>query len=268
MKAKKTSPLNYVFAVGKIRALERYLIRQGIFEEAIASDINQALRLFVESGLYADELSQIKDSRQLEEVLNKALLDLKRQVSDLILDKTLLLLLDLDGSKCVDYILKNFRNRFLKDYIRHLIDMYNIKTFLRLYILKEPLGLLERNLISEGFIKRETFLKFYAQDLISFVNKLEYVHMDGRIIDYAFFLREAILKAEQTKSFVALEKAINDFLIRILESGKYSSFGPEAVLAYYFAKVNEISLIRMIILAKLNDVPIDLVKMRLNSVYA
>jgi len=40
------------------------------------------------------------------------------------------------------------------------------------------------------------------------------------------------------------------------------------VLAYYLAKVNEINLMRLIILAKLNGLPADLVKERLNNVYA
>jgi len=81
-------------------------------------------------------------------------------------------------------------------------------------------------------------------------------------------LGEAIRKLERESSFVALEKEINDFLIQILKPAKYLSFGPEPILAYYFAKVNEINLIRMIILAKLNNVPSDLVKERLNNVYA
>jgi V/A-type H+-transporting ATPase subunit C len=146
--------------------------------------------------------------------------------------------------------------------------MHNIKTFLRLYILKEPSGALEKNLISEGFIEREAFLKFYAQDLIAFVNKLEYVHKRDEVIDYAFFLREAIEKIEQTRSFVALEKAMNDFLIEILKRAKLIAIGPEPIIAYYFAKINEINLMRMIILAKLNNVSSELVKERLNSVYA
>jgi V/A-type H+-transporting ATPase subunit C len=67
---------------------------------------------------------------------------------------------------------------------------------------------------------------------------------------------------------VALEKASHNFLMQALKPAKYLSFGPEPILAYYFAKVNELNLIRMIVLAKLNAVSLDLVKERLNTVYA
>jgi len=265
---KKHSSLDYVFAVGKIRALERFIIRQGVFEEAIEADLNEALRLFVEADLYSDELLHVRDSQQLEEVLEKALAGLKNQISELLLDKTLIVLLDLDGRKCADYLLKNYRSRFLEDYVRHLLDMYNIKTFLRLYILKEPLEVLEENLICDGFIKRELFIKLYAQDLVAFLTRLEYVHKRNEVIDYAFFLREGIEAAQERKSFVLLEKAMHDFLMEVLKPAKFIAFGPEPLLAYYFAKVNEINLVRMVVLAKLNNVSMELVKERLNSAYA
>lgn len=267
-KLKKTSSLNYIFAVGKIRTLEKFLIRQEVFQEAIESDLDEALRLFVESDLYSDDLLRIKNSRELEEVLTRALADLKKQISDLILDKILLGLLDLNGKKCADYILKNYHSDFLENYVRHLIDMYNIKTFLRLHILKEPQGVLRDNLICDGFIKKEVFLKFYTQDLTAFINQLEYVHKHNQIIDYAFTLREGIEKIEQDKSFIVLEKAMNDFLVEVLKAAKLITFGPEPILAYYFAKINEMNLVRLVILAKLNGFPKTIVNERLNSVYA
>jgi len=81
-------------------------------------------------------------------------------------------------------------------------------------------------------------------------------------------LGEAIQKMAKENSFLYLEKAINDFLTQILKEAKYINFGSEPILAYYFAKANEINLIRMIILAKLNNLARDLVEQRLNAVYA
>jgi len=265
---KKTSPLNYTFAVGKIRVLEKFLIKAEVFEEAIDSNIQEALRLFVESDLYGAELLRVSNGQQLEAVLSQEQIKLKKLVGELILDKELLGLLELNNMRCLGEVLKNYPSDFLKDYIRHLIDMHNIKTFLRLYLLKEPQEELQEKLSCEGFIKKEDFLKLYGQELTAFLNRLEYVHKHYYIIDYAYYLGEAIKKLERENSFVALEKEINDFLVQILKPAKYSTFGPEPVLAYYFAKANEINLIRMIILAKLNNVSPDLVKERLNSVYA
>lgn len=265
---RRTSVLNYAFSVGKVRALERFLIRQEVFEEAIASNLNEALRLFAESGVYSDELLHIRDSQHLEVVLDRELAKLKQLISNLLLDKALLSLLEFNSQRCIEDILKTYQSDFLEDYLRHLIDMYNIKTFLRLYFLKEPPEKLKENLSCAGFIKVEDFLKLYSQGLAIFLNHLEYVHKDSQILDYASILREPIEKLQQEESFVSLERVINDFLIQILKPAKYITFGPEPLLAYYFARINEMNLVRMVILAKLNSVSADLVKERLNSVYA
>ncbi len=265
---KKASVLDYTFAVAKARALEKFLIKEGVFQEAIDGDLAGALRLFVESDLYSDELLHVKDSLTLENILNQELLKLKNLIGDLILDKPLLGLLELKGIECVQEIMKNYPNVFLEDYLRQMIDMHNIKSFLRLYVLKEPKDKLETVLICEGFIQKEDFLKLYEQDLSYFLNRLAYVHKHQEVIDYAFFLKEAIEKLRKENSFVVLEKVMQDFLIEALKPAKYITFGPEPLIAYYFAKVNEINLMRMIILAKLNDVPGDLIKERLNAVYA
>lgn len=266
---KKPSPLNYAFAIGKIRALEKFLIRQEVFAEAIEADLAAALRLFAEPGLYSDELLQIKDSQDLEAILTRELQKLRALLQSLLLDKDLIKWIELDALAWAKNILKELSfSNFLRDYSRHLIDMHNIKTFLRLYVLKEPLDKLNAHLEAGGFIQKELFLKLYHQDISLFLHRLEYVHKDSAMVDYASFLREAIMQLEKTGSFVWLEKANNDFLVAVLKPAKYISFGSEPLLAYYFAKLNEMNLIRMIILGKLNAISPDLVKERLNAVYA
>jgi vacuolar-type H+-ATPase subunit C/Vma6 len=248
--------------------LEKFLIKQEVFEGAIESTLSEALKLFVESDLYSEELLHIKDGQQLEAILNQELFKLKKLISDLLLDKELIGLIEFNTLECAENILRSYPSEFLRSYIRYVIDMHNIKTFLRLYWLKESQEKLRASLTCDGFIKRDVFLKLYTGDLSSFLNRLEYVHTSSRIIDYTLFLREAIEKLEKENSFVILEKAINDFLIQVLKPAKYLSFGPEPVLAYYFGKRNEINLIRMIILSKLNNVSSNLVKERLSNVYA
>lgn len=266
---KKASPLNYAFAIGVIRAQEKFLIRQEVFTEASEVSLQEALKLFSESGLYSDAPLHIQDSRQLEEFCNQELLKLKRLISGLLLDKELLTLLELKEIKCAEDILKKYPSEFLSDFLRHLIDLYNIKTFLRLYFLKEPKEKLEMELSSAGFIAKKTFLEVYGEDLSVFLERLEYVRKPNcAIVDYSAFLRPAIEKIKQENSFIALEKALNDFLIQTLKRAKYLSLGPEPLIAYYFAKVNEINLMRLIILSKLNNLQAELIKERLNLVYA
>ncbi|MFH0738476.1 MAG: V-type ATPase subunit [Candidatus Omnitrophota bacterium] len=265
---KHISELNYAFAVGKIRATERFLIKEEVFQEAISADLDSALRLFAESGRYSDELLRAQNSPQIEEALEKEATKLKKLASELILEDDLLQLLDLSSPQRLESAIAHCNHTFLKDYLMHLADMHNIKTFLRLRILEEPQDVLIKHLVFAGFIKRETFIEVYPLELGVFLHRLEYVYNGSRLVDYAYFLREAIEIAQQKRSFIMLEKSINDFLIQALRPAKYLSFGPGPVLAYYFAKSNEINLIRMIILAKLNNLPAELVQERLNNVYA
>ncbi|MCM8795382.1 MAG: V-type ATPase subunit [Candidatus Omnitrophica bacterium] len=264
----KISILNYAFSVGKIRALEKFLISQDIFQKAVEANLNDALRIFVEFGRYSEKLLFIKDSADLERVLNQESLNLKLLIKNLILDKGLFPILELDNLKEILEIVNTYGSSYLVEYFRYVIDMHNLKTFLRLYVTKEPEEKLKMNLVCGGFIKKEDFLKLYHQQISSLLRRLEYVYQKTRIVDYTHFFAEAIKKVFQENSFIALERAIQDFLIGVLKPAKYITFGPEPVLAYYFAKTNEINLIRMIILAKLNQFPEVLLKERLNSVYA
>ncbi|MDD5356221.1 MAG: hypothetical protein PHY56_06780, partial [Candidatus Omnitrophica bacterium] len=154
----KTSPENYTYAVGKIRALEKFLFKQAVFEEAMESGLPEALRIFTETGIYSSELLHIKDSRGLEEVLAKELLALKKLVRSLLLDNELVDLVEKDGLACYQAVLDLGFSEPLKDYIKHRVDMHNIKTFLRLYILKEPQDKLVKLLVCEGFIKTKDLL--------------------------------------------------------------------------------------------------------------
>lgn len=264
----KISPLNYAFAVGKIRALEKFLIKAEAFEEAAGSNLEEALKIFVESDLYNDDLLEVKDSERLEEILNKELSALKKLVSGLLIDKKLAFLLHINKIDNIKKIPKNSGNEFLDDYLKHLIDMLNIKTYLRLYILKEPIETLKNKLEPGGFINSRDFIEVYNKDLSFFLNRLRYVHKRNLVMDYASFFKNAVEKIQNESSFIALERSINSFLIEVLKPAKYLTFGPLPVAAYYFAKVNEINLIRMIILSKLNNLETDFIKEGLNSVYA
>jgi len=266
--SQKISPLNYAFAVGKVRALEKFLIKGEIFAQAVDAQAVDALRLFADSGRYSEALTQVNNSRQLEDVLRDELVRLKGLLSSLLLEEALVSLIRSDDLEGIAGSLPKLNSGFLRDYLRHLIDMHNIKTFLRLYLLKEPRERLVELLKQDGFIKKEDFFALYSQDLASFINRLAFVHKQDVIVDYAYFLAGAIRKLEKDRSFVSLERSINDFLVSALKPARYFTFGPEPLLAYYFAKVNEISLVRMIILAKLSRLSGGTVKERLNNVYA
>jgi vacuolar-type H+-ATPase subunit C/Vma6 len=265
---KKVALEDYTYAVGKIRSLERFLLTAEVFQQAEDADLSGALQLFAESELYTDELLHVKDSARLEELLNQQLRQLKDLASQLILDQPLRELLDLNDLAKAQRIAQNYQSQFLEDYLNFIIDLHNIKTFLRLRVFKESEEKLQDRISCSGFIPKKDFVHFYDQDIALFLARLEYVHTQAEILDYSLFLRSGIEKAVKDNLFIGLEKQISDFLIKMLKPAKYFTFGPEPVLAYYWARANEINLIRLVILAKLNKVRTDLVAERLNAVYA
>jgi V/A-type H+-transporting ATPase subunit C len=265
---RRHSVLEYIFATGKIRALEKFLFRAEVFEEAMNLSLAETLRLFTESALVSDEILNVKDSSQLESILARESFDLKNAISALIMDENLLTLLELNDLNQMRDAAGACGSEFLSDYVAHMIDMHNIKTFMRFYVLKEPEERLGKNLIKGGFFDNAKLLELYKQNLEALLTRLEYVHKRSSIIDYASYLSEAIKDAALNFSFIRLEKAIDDLLMDILIQAKRIIFGPEPVVAYYFARLNEINLIRMVVISKLNDVSKNIVSERLNNVYA
>jgi vacuolar-type H+-ATPase subunit C/Vma6 len=265
---KKVAIEDYAFAVGKIRCLERFLLTEETFRQADDADLSGALQLFAESQLYTDELLHVKDSARLEALLNQESRQLQDMIRELLLDGPLRELLDLTDLGNAQRIARDYKSRFLADYLNFVIDMHNIKTFLRLYVFKEPQEQLQSYVSCSGFIPKKDFIHFYTQDITIFLARLEYIHTPSQILDYSLILKNGIEKAVKEGIFITLEREISDFLIKMLKQAKFFTFGPEPVLAYYWARVNEINLIRLIILAKLNNVREELVAERLNTVYA
>jgi V/A-type H+-transporting ATPase subunit C len=265
---KRKSALSYVFAVGKIKVLEKSLLKAETFAQAMELETADALRLLAEAGPYGEELARVKDDGQLEKVLADALADLKRLLRKLLLDPVLLGYLDIRSIEDAADLPQRYANRFLADYVAHLVDLHNIKTLLRLRLLNDAEAMLDEKITRAGFIPKHVFMKCYHGDLGQFLLQLGRVHKHGQIIDYGHFLKGAIEKTVAEKSFAPLEKAEADYLISILQGARTVAFGPEPLLAYFFARVNEIGMIRLLILGKMNRVRGDMIKERANAVYA
>ncbi len=265
---KSASIYEYAYGVGKVRAMERHLIKDEVFMESVSLDLKDALRLFAETGIFQEGLGKINTSDELEKVLKNEKENLDNLASKLLVDKELIFLLDATDLIRAKRVSLSYNFKLLQDFIMHMIDMNNIKTFLRNFVFKDSLDKLRSVITESGFINKNDFFSVYDKELSFFLAKLEFVHRRYSIVDYTLFLKDAIKLIEEKKSFIALEKAIAGFLIEVLRPAKYLCFGPEAILAYYYARINEINLVRLIVLAKLNDLDNSIIKQRLNRTYA
>lgn len=259
---KRASPLDYAFAVGKIRALETRLIKRNIFEEMVdTSPINEALKILSEAGDCPDEVMHIKDSISLESILKKESEKNTTLVKKLLLERELLEpLIWLDNLAESLELAKKCKNIFLTNFLRHFIDLANIKIFLRIINLGRPKDTLAKMLFKGGYIGRDKFLELHDESLHIFISNFRYT-------DYAEVVREGTEYFQRQNSFLRLERKVDGYLIDFLKKAKYITFGPEPILAYYLAKENEIKLIRLVIIGRLNDLPKEEILERLNDTY-
>lgn len=74
--------------------------------------------------------------------------------------------------------------------------------------------------------------------------------------------------AEQLKSgAVAFEKWCDEAIAEKVQNAKFTAFGPDPVIAYYIHKDAEIKNARIILSAKLNNLPVEDIRKRVREVY-
>ncbi|MBK1809213.1 V-type ATP synthase subunit C [Clostridium sp. YIM B02505] len=157
-------------------------------------------------------------------------------------------------------IAKELQDPFIKKYVDTLIDLSNIRTLLRVKKQKKGRDFLAGALLSGGRIDKEKFLVLLNDSSENVYGKLSYT-------DYAGVLKFGMEQYTKTGSSSELEKLSDNYMMRFMKDAKYVSFGPEPIIAYIYAKENEIKNIRIIMVAKLNNIPSEVIRERLREGY-
>lgn len=148
---------------------------------------------------------------------------------------------------------------FLKDFVKLIIDIANIKIFLRVKAQGKGIGLLKKALIKGGTLDCEIFLSFANSPLEKFAEKIMYTRYDK--------WKAAIDEYMESGNISVIEKFGDDFLIDYLKKAKYVGIGPEPIIAYTLVRENEIKIVRTILTGKKNKVPPAAIRERLRDVY-
>lgn len=215
------SRYDYAYAVGRVRALEARLIPEAIFRNAVEADsLDGALNILSEY-VHAEAIKKIGGSRELEFFLIERVNQLNNTVSRLLDDEQLtgaLFGLSEDLILAKDRVSK-VQLEFLENLLMHIVKLNDLTTYLRLNL---------------------------SDKITDF--------MRG---DYADIARQASQAKQKENSYLPLEKLKSAFILKFLGGAKYITFGPEPVISYYFAGLNQIRLLRWVILGKINQVPKD-----------
>jgi len=150
---------------------------------------------------------------------------------------------------------------FLANYFKRNIDLANIRNFIRIKLLQQNFELLQKVLLDNGIIDKQTFInEFKEEDVLHLANVLSPT-------PYFSIVDEGLREWSETGSLTTFEKMAEDYLIKYLKPAKYQSFGVEPLIAYLLAKENEIKQVRIIMVGKLNRLPEDSILERLRVSY-
>ena len=125
---------------------------------------------------------------------------------------------------------KEIKNLFLEDFLKMQIDFLNIKNFPELFI---PGGRLKKELFKQDRANIEKKVLFFYPAL----------------------------------DFANPEKTMDNLLINYLKEAKTHSFGIEPLIAYLFAREEELKNIKLILLGKLNNIDPSTIKKNLRETY-
>jgi vacuolar-type H+-ATPase subunit C/Vma6 len=258
----KVSRLDYTFAVGRIRALENRLIPREVFLESVEEkDFSSALKVLFDAGTFLEEMEEIKDTRKLDVFLSKEYQSLLHSTSDLFLEKKVMKVLEEEYSPEKALIkAKETGYSFIINYVRHQIDLGNLKMLARMKYLEMPQDALNTALMDGGFIQKYKIEQFYELPYSDITEALKYSPYFEEWSKGIDFLQEK-------ESFVEMEKKFEDFLMKYLRKARYVVFGPEPVFTYVLSKKRELGLFRMVGVGKINHIPKDLLKNRISETY-
>lgn len=162
--------------------------------------------------------------------------------------------------KIIYQLAKNFHNSFLTEFVQKSIDLANLNTFLRIKLQNRPLELLKKVLIPNGIISTTLLIDAFKDDLNQLKNTFKNSPYNVIISDGLDFYNEH-------KSFVHFEKLSDDLRIEFIKKARYLTFGPEPLIAYFWAKKNNALIIRMIMVGKLSNLDANILRERLRELY-
>ena len=259
---KKPSRLSYAYAVGRVRVLENKLVERAIFSEASEeNEFLSAMKIIFDAGSFSEEMVQVRDSDALDEYLEKEERDLYRLLEEILLEGDILtIFLEESHPEKAMAIAERTGYSFIIDYIKHKIDLGNIKIFCRVKYLSLSRKKFESLVLSGGFMDDKIFLQNFDLSFAEIGERL-------RATPYYELWTKATDALEERETFVELERGVEDFLMNYLKRAKYIVFGPEPIFTYGLAKRRELSLVRLLGVGKINQIPPPILKERISETY-
>jgi V/A-type H+-transporting ATPase subunit C len=142
--------------------------------------------------------------------------------------------------------------QILKEIVQIYIDLSNIKTLLRGISLEREKALLNISLVPNGKIDYLKLLELSNKDYDSILSELAKGY-------YKDIITKSLEYYHKEGSWLLLEKLFEDLILKTLKETKHK-IGLEPIIGYLLAKKMETKIIRLILVAKLNNLPVEGIK--------
>lgn len=168
------------------------------------------------------------------------------QLADAIIDKATLERIKFLGIKSGSPILAELAER--------MCATANIKTALRCANTGKSKDFVTRSLCNCDTISKDKLIEASLEGVDSVLKYLE-----------ESSYKEAGAKFKESTS--AFEKWCDDILMECVKEARYTAFGIDPIIAYYVARDAEIKTVRIILSAKINNLPADVIRERVRALY-
>ena len=152
-------------------------------------------------------------------------------------------------------------NLFFYELVRREIDVINILSLFRTRRSGDERGQFVEAFLEGGILSRDVFLQMFDEPLEAVPGRFAYTA-------YRSLVEDGWAHLDREGSFAVFERAGRETVLEYLRRAKLIAFGVEPLIAYLYAKENEIRMIRTIMVGKLNHVESNVIKESLPRVYA
>ncbi|NLI96425.1 MAG: V-type ATPase subunit [Synergistaceae bacterium] len=168
------------------------------------------------------------------------ILEIERQLDDLLFSEMLKLAAKLE-------------RKGVMEWVQGRIDAENVRNLLRLRRLQVENSRIAGFMHEGGIISIERLLSLTSEPLESWGRILAYTDLTGALAE----LQEI---SDFDRLIVDVEKALDDYVLRVVEQTRFSTASPEYVLYYLWLKEMEAKNVRIILVGKANGANRDVLR--------
>lgn len=149
------------------------------------------------------------------------------------------------------------RGGFVADYFAQMVDFYNAAIVLRAPGMGEGLDFVRENLLEGGLLDKGLLVALFNRESDA-QNRLS-----GRDKNFA----QKFDAAQQSGELWEFEKYRDDTLLELAKRGKADLSSVQPLIGYLMAKETEARAVRMVMTAKINRIPREVLRERLRGLY-